>query len=405
MFNYREILTPRIPKRLDDYIHRYLKYSNIKFESETLIPHETISKYCRGVISKTRNPALISSNHLDIIAHHMTEHKYGSKSKDKDRFKKELFYGNESECENFIKIVLVAIIMNGCRLNPFLHFDTDRALFEFILLQRKHIDDDLYYLTLTAKSCIDHGMDYHDTTILRSTATVTEWSVAELKEKIDTFLNTHFLFFYSKENRQMYSTLTQDNEFDKQKQKMSNLLLRCVLRDVKFNLSFSQRLSLQMINNKKDVKAQVENFLMYNGSYGDIAVDYLEYDYYLFVRAFNCFWETDKVGIMDYFNRHLFNDFEIKKSGYPKIKNAKYDTIFTSDSLFQKLDILRGFDKLTNRDSFISSQILSYALQFSLSTQEIISTEDEKGLNFFDYICKQTENINHYVIQEINPRD
>ena len=140
---------------------------------------------------------------------------------------------------------------------------------------------------------------------------------------------------------------------------------------------------------------------MNKGNYGEIVLDYKEGDYYLFINAFQKFWEKKKSMYMSYFNKVLFNEELYLKNGL-KFLNVEYIRNQLCSSEFITLNEQSGYlDMYYEEEAIISTYYQQLTLQ-ELFLRNQIDIGKENNSAFYSYInsmhMKTTEYINNQIL-------
>lgn len=428
MLNYTDLLYSNIANRIKAYRNAIANKTQLKFCTHTLcgeIDVSTLSRIENVKIDKNRNPYLLSKGNIKTFCKYIKTPKKVTPT--------ELIWGTEQERENFIKIILLSLIMNGDKLveeeiNPFFYSEDYSDLFHWAYKQRICQDDAFKEYISTACAVIDENIPYNDNTTVslvdenipyndNITPSLIEphdsITFKDLLNKTLAYFNKEYKFFFNQDNFYAYEKLK--NGYDKRYEEISNLLLKRVLREPIFAQSFYHRLvnklSYGKEKNEEGFKKNLDDFILGKGTYGLLALDCviedLPNDYYRFVNAFNIFWEQNKKELMKFFNKHIFENKNLEQSGLKTFDNKFFRKLLTSDE-FVKLN--RKVDELNkhhDRNSILSNYFFESAIQEALARNDMekqACDTDTKGkidISLFEFVSDISALTNNYINKNI----
>lgn len=326
---------------------------------------------------------------------------------------KQLICGTNSECENFIKIILLAIIMNGdCYnsvvTNPFSHFDNINDLVNWAYPQRIDDDQELFiqlacaYETSQQKKCITNTTVIPQSPFPNNESLLThEITGKELENQLNNYFINKYGFFYSEENYNLYEKL--ETKYIPEFDKISNLLLRLVLNDPIFARSFIQHLYNEIISSAALAKLpnppalekihSLKEFTLYQGQYGNLALDYKGPNYHIFISAFNKFWENHKKDFMSYFEKNFFSNLK-ENTWLKEFKNDFFHSMITAPEFQRFIENILYTDIYNSKDAIVSSTYIDSSIKLIFSKQRAIAennrdpnnTEWNFFFNFFNIV-------------------
>lgn len=357
MMNYTNLLYCDIGNRVKKYRNTPQKKSQTKFCLKNMnnqIDIATLSRIENGKADKNKNPYLLSIAHIEILCNFITIPQKITPT--------ELIWGTEQEREDFVKLIILAILMNSDSINPFENktvedwFKNETMILPFFEKEKRDLlsDDEFEYY---------------------------------LKDKYGFFLNSDNYYRYEKF----------ENKFNKDFEKISNLILKLILQDFVFSKKFIQQMinftnhtvnSYNDINddnvNKSDgIRKLIENFVTNKGEYSIIILDNKSNNYHIFITAFNKFWNKYREHYMKFFNDNLFLKTEelLPDKNPLKILNNKYinEMLISKEFIELNEDLLLLSDYVDN-DSALSNMNFKFMLQGAL--QENLFIEEKNDMDF-----------------------
>ena len=273
-----------------------------------VIDQRTIAKVEQGLAGR-KNPYLLSANQIGCLAK-----VFGITPK-------ELVWGDETEREDLVRLMLIAIIADRAKTDPFVYYD-NTELPEFFAWAKKQkcLDDDLREIALFADQMVQElpkaGMVTQGMR-LRDGTTVT---VGEAYERLSAFFSERYGWFYSADNKRLYDLLhsdavDSDNDRAKRQHNLADVVLESIMADLRFAMAFCNRVSNSANNtgytSDEITEAATKDLRGDKGRFADIAMDYGEYDYYLFVDAFRRFWERHGEALVRVMDESIFTEAKL----------------------------------------------------------------------------------------------
>ena len=378
--NFTGVYYKEISKRLIKYMEEN-QYTLQRLSEEIKIDYFDLSRIKNTIIIEKKNKYFLSPGKIEILCSQM------GISAD------ELIWGGADERERFIKIILCAVLMNGAEKSPFVYFDEEKPLenryelFQWAYTQRSaehlwpFLSAAMAFIEAKPDCCMDDSLIFSYGQA--PDAPIKECTFSDLYYEVQNFFKTEYPFFYNKENKTAYDNLISDNKTDPDLDELAFLILEQIMNDYAFTKSFITRLTNDMRNYNyihhhpnssffsnirkddiKPVKNRVEQFISRKGKYGDLITDYVQYDFHLFVKAFEKFWEEYKDIYMDYFEKNLFNKSNIETNGLKKLTNSHIMQIINSDSLKEIIHDKNILAEYTQPPKIIIKNYIRNQLQF-----------------------------------------
>lgn len=294
-----------------------------------------------GRAYKKKNPYLLTVDQIYVI------------SKLIKKEPKELIFGNINEREDTVKLILLAIIMNGAKygnnesgkgefINPFVDTrvrKSDReknAKKKSEEVVQKNLKEFLrlsaYFIKSESGDRILYLYNYFNS--------IVEIDEEVINECVTWFQKNHPFFASVKHFENMERLL---NEPDKELEYQSNLLIKLLIGNNRFAQLFMQGLS-NITHNQitvpdlvpEDFKIPVKDFINNSNQFGGLAVDFKNAGFAIFVKAFTEMWERNNAIFMDYFNKHLFN-LDLSEHGLKHVNDEFIHNLITSSEFSKTL--------------------------------------------------------------------
>lgn len=397
MQNYTNALYHLISNRIAEYMNKNnLTSTQLSLDLNT--DQGTISRIKNCKINKNKNRYLISPTLITELSSYFNKTIY------------QFIWGEKHERENFVKIILLSVMMNGSKLNPFVCFADNDNLDLFIWANKqKCLPDNIRAYVLTAISVLSKFKNANETTSISPSVFDGEKkcgnsiSILELKLRVIKYFKSEYGFFFNTKNHTIYSLINNKEEtideinntdYDNQLNILSNLILSQVMYNYAFASSYINRVCNNIVNNNSNntnrVIADIKKFLLNQGRYCDIALDFKEYDYCLFVNAFNQFWDKHRQKYMSYFNKKLFGNKNIEQYGLKFFKNKYFYMIITDNEFIKINSEANLIDEYTDTEAFLSKNYvrlkLANTIQINLfKDDELTKRSIHEAVS--DYIC------------------
>lgn len=347
MLNFTQLLYKNIANRIKVYMQEH-NMSQVTLSACTGIDSSAISKILKSKTSEKKNPYLLSSSQIEEFSNQMKISPY------------ELIWGTREEQEEFIKLIIIALLMNDGEINPFETKPFEEWLRLEILVNSKFEEEK------------------------RNTIST---------EETTSYLNKKYGYFVNNSNSEKYDLIK--NQFDYEYEKISNIILKLLLGDYEFSSKFIDHLinynnnldSIRACNEKininhyESIRLLIEDFITNKGAYGNIVIDNKSNSYYLFISAFNKFWDRVKDKYIKFFKDNLFSIISCdpnEKNSMKKLKNNDIHKIVKSQSFIQLNEELLLLSEYDNEDFILSNMNLRLQLQCNIQIALFYEKTDDK---------------------------
>lgn len=349
MLNFTGLLYSSIGSRVKA-IRKSRKESQERFCYHTLQNQINISALSRienGKNDKHKNPYLLSATQIEILCEY-------------EKIKpSELIWGTDDEKESFIKMLILAILMNSDKINPF----ENKELEEWAALETK--------INPNWENELSHD------------------------ERIQ-YLKDTYGYFINSTNANNYRML--ENRFEPAYEKLSNLILKLLLTDYKFSSSFISHLirytqnmaGIQQKTTQTDsIKGLIRHFVTNKGEYSVILLDNKSKDYSLFIAAFEKFWNRYKNIYLEYFAENLFSlidDTEGARNDLKYVQNPDFHSVFTANAFIQLNEELLLLSDYDDSNSILTN--MNFRLQLQQAMQMNLLADGETDMEFLQCLNK-----------------
>ena len=379
MLNYTEAFYKMIGKR----IKKTRKENNLTqedLEEKDVITVSVLSRAENGNAQPKRNPYLLNVSHIKSLC---------------NAFKiscSELIWGNEKDQENFVKFLLLAILLNGNSMNPFLYFDSKLELYKWLYTQAG-IPEELACYLYCAIDVYEQEPNCSDSAKLIP-LDYPEISLGEINTKVKTYLEQSYTFFYDEtgEYYNAYESLLKEDAdksicpaFDKELLALSDIIFKDLMHDYNFTVDFTNHATPSVFT-ENEISAEIEQLIIHPSSFINNALDYKGYSYSKFVNAFNRLWEKRKDTLMPFFQKHLFHNKELENSGLKHFKSRDFDRIIKSDEFYQLCNTANIMEEYTDPETILAKNYFRSFIQSRLQ-QNAFSRNKIEDLAFWDYVA------------------
>ena len=389
----------------DEFIAR------IKVQRNISLDRYMLSNIERGKIYIKKNPYLLTEDQLIAISMLMKVEP------------QEVIFGSEIEKEDTVKLILLAIILNGAKYNgkldgkegfvyPFINTEITKR-------ERKKIVDTKCKKVKGESSKEKARKEFEELTIIdlkefislcryfinnesanrlllldlnQQINLVEEVEDGELEEYINWFEN-NYPFFSSKKNFESMRYLS--NEPNKELEYPSNLIIKLLIGNNNFAKMFMEGLSnihhygiFSSQNGLEESNLTIEGFINKTGQFGHIAIGYKDDRFPFFVKAFNEMWERNSEPFISYFNERFF-DIDLRNYGLKKIDNNLIHHLITS-SEFNEIIYNRIEIEKYNMETMKGHNTFDLYLQ-KMIIKEKVEIEDLAANNLFKYVNSMME--------------
>ena len=325
-----------------------------------------------GRIYKKKNPYLLKEDQMFGISE-LTGYE-----------PKNLIFGNDKEREDTVKLILLAVIMNGAKygtdeknkeifINPFIDTKVKKEDREELYKElRKNNTEEIAKekSEKLGRNSLEEFLRLSKDFIKNESANriVYLYSRFNSIEKIDDEEIGEYIewfrikqpFFSNKNHFESMKYLV--NEPDKELEYPSNLLIKLLIGNNSFAQLFMKGLSMRSQyqimypNHFPKNYNLVENFINNYNQFGDLAIDFKESGFTRFVEAFTEMWERNDEKFMDYFNKNLFN-INLSEQGLKQIDDEFIHSLITSNEfskmLYDMIEVERyGMQTMKGHNTF-----------------------------------------------------
>lgn len=307
-----------------------------------------LSRIENGKNDKHKNPYLLSSSQIEILC-------------ECEKIKpSELIWGTDDEKESLIKMLILALLMNSDKINPF----EDKELEEWSAFEIK------------VNSSWENDM--------RNKLS---------PDEVAQYLNDKYGYFINSTNARHYEIL--NNHFEPAYEKSSNLILKLLLTDYKFSSNFIFHV-IRYTGNTADIdqetdpiKALIRNFVTNKGEYSINLLDNKTKDYSLFIIAFEKFWRRYKDTYLEHFDKTLFSlidDTGKIRNDLKHVQNSDFHSVFTDDAFIQLNEELLLLSDYEDSDSILAS--MNYRLELQMAMHENLFIDGKADMEFLKCLSK-----------------
>ncbi len=348
--DFTNFLYHRIGERIKDYRRTkfgkqkdFLAYIQLEHHSYAM-DRQRLSYIENGKTSKKKNPHFLSESHVELF------------SKIIDISSKELKFGNLAEQEEFMKLVLINIFMNGStqmpdtrmeqvEFNPIFDvLESDKEFFRLAMHNLKMYleDEKALYRIATDNFYIASGGDI-----------VNHTKVLEDRKNISSKLSSIDNFFFGKYSAKYYRLLMDGSQMYAEQ---AAILLKCLLGNFNLASDFLARCDnletygfggLELRSPDLDVY-YIDNYLGGKGNFSAAVIDWKEISYRKFIAAFNEFYKIHSVKFYNFFDEHIFSK-TLKELSNQYINN-----------LFSSLTFINLLKDIFEEDQFIPSRMIGH---------------------------------------------
>jgi len=373
--SYTDFLYKSIGKRVN--------YFRINDRTVTGLLHPSLDAYCEklenidpavlsrienGISLKKKNPYLISPGIMNQL----------SKLFDNDC--KKLIWGTTSDKENFVKLLLIAILLNGAASinkeshNPFIYYENNCDLFRWAA-ETQRIPENLQYFCDLAINLYVQNLVSSDNMRL-SRENEESIPIHELRTRLDTHFEEKYGFFYSKINFEDYALLNMSH--DSSLVNLSDALFTQLMHNYEFVEGFTTRATTSIHNKGYDddnILINAEQLLLHPSRFIVIALDFNGIYYFRFVEAFENAWKQNKDKYICYFTTKIFENPKLEESGLKHFQNSDFDEVIKSDSFYELCNTTSVMERYTSPEA-----ILSYDF-FRASIQKVCQENENRDFN------------------------
>lgn len=355
MLQYRNYVFKNIGSRIKEA--RKIKKETQEEFSNNLIQYYInmdrwrLSSIEKGKAVKRNNPHLLAKDHINGISEYM-----GCKPK-------ELVFGKKEERNNFVKLVLLGIIMNGDK-----HYYTNEIINPFIDIKKADEDTEEFF-RLAELNIIDESLikQLEELYVKKNDSNYLEISELLINDCINYY--KEYYEFFSEPTYYQNMKYLLPNIFSKELEISANLLVSLLFSNSKFAVEFmdgrfnSDKISLKTNENFINL---IEN----KGQFGGFAIDWKEMGYPVFTKAFNEMWERNGDLFITYFENNLFN-IDIEETGLKHLDDENFHSLITASD-FQNI-----LYKLLNEERYNIKTMIGHKIAGNYLEKYIIAAEVE----------------------------
>lgn len=324
-----------------------------------------LSRIENGKAIKNKNPYLMNEWQITCISNAL------------NISKEELIWGTREEQENFVKMIILSILMNGNQqspLNPFHYPDDDK---EFLIWANKQkiVPDELRNQILISTTVTDSLKKYADDKQRNDYLNVENAiSISKLVSELKDLFSEQYSFFFNKENYKSFETFfsKQDEEY----QRLANTIFKQLLQNYSFTVGYTKRVLAYISNTSNiessDISSKIESLLLFPSQYMNIALDYKEMDYFNFIQAFEMLWNNHSTDYMNYFDSKLFKSSLLDEYGLKKFQNKDFDAILKSDEFYNLSNTINVIDAYYNPEAVLANNYNMLSIQSAIQRNMLV---------------------------------
>ncbi|PAQ15109.1 hypothetical protein CD798_07575 [Bacillaceae bacterium SAOS 7] len=286
-------------------------------------------------IAKKRNPYLMSKKQFNLLPKFM------------GYSQSELVFGDSKERENTVKLILLAIILNGAKLNkngkqefinPFIDIRITKKDFEELVNELK-ISISKESAQKVAKELIKNNLEEFKRVswFFEDFQKQSFKDINNIEEESKQWFEKYYPFFTNIKYFKGMQYLM--NERDSELEEHSNLLIKLLIGNNSFAKLFMQGISNRVHNQKfvphlisNTYEIDVVDFIINEGQFGALALDFKNAGYTIFIKAFDEMWTRNGAILMNYFNENLFK-INLEDQSLKKINDEFLHEVITSTEL------------------------------------------------------------------------
>lgn len=381
--NLNKLLFKLISEKIKDYRENILKKNQSDFiayiqTKGTHIDRSQLSRIENGRADPHKNPNLMSSSQIEDF------------SKIMNISKKELIFGSENEVRDVVKLILLNLLINDSDINPFFDVESENN-YEFFKKANYNISEsELNNLNMKKSEIfeIQLNLELLDKKVLK-----------RYKDVLSSELYNFDNFFFNSSNFKLYELVTE--EFKKNYEYNSNLLLKLLYSDLKFASDFLTRQTNYIHSYNEENKTFFEHHTDNTGNFAKYIINEKEDSYKIFVNAFNEMYRRNFKIFIDFFNEKLFNKINDMNTNYMSIvKNNNINDLLSSPELSQLLNKIY-LEEQMNPDTFLGHHYIKNAFMTDLIEVNNKQKEYNKGKKYGDYeLFYDTRNLVEYFIHQ-----
>ncbi|HLQ83390.1 MAG TPA: hypothetical protein VK121_06085 [Pseudogracilibacillus sp.] len=372
MINFRKYLFKNIGKRIRDYRKNIDKKSqevfadNLKHNYHIHFDRYRLSSIENGKAVKSKNPHLLSRDLIDIFSIHM------------ETTPKILIFGEEQERIDFIKLVLLGIIMNGER-----HYKEARKIINPII-DVGEIKSDIVGFAKNAMFNIPRDTKFHKEIENVFIYKDKNPSKELINKSLDWYKENYGFFAEPIQYKNMNYL---QGEHNLELEYLSTLLIQLLFSNTEFASDYMNRntgdalIGLEYVS-KED--RPIIQLMKNEGKHGGSAIDWKELSYSKFIKSFEEMWERNKDYFIEYFEINLFN-INIIEVGLKNLTDSFFHQL-TTDAEFKNIlhDILNK--ERNNTNTFLGHRKAQiYVDQYNMEMLDASNKGFQKETGYNEY--------------------
>lgn len=293
--------------------------SSKDFADELKVHPNVISNIINQNVYPETNPYLISKNHLFSFSEYF------------NMSPKVFAWGDNEDRERLVAIILLGILFNGSKKNPFIPFDEDtpaETLFKWAKDQYAILPPEFLYKIEKVLDLLKMIPKFDQSEPLNFD--YQKESIQDIKINILELFREKLGMFMSKENHELYEAIKTNR--DSQLTSLSGLLTNQLMIHYRFATNLIEKLDLWLneVEKQKDINYYPDELLTEFMSNTYIFDDYDSADYRFFVEAFYKFWRNNKHIYMEFFNETFFENDKKLANGFRDYQNQDFDNVIKS---------------------------------------------------------------------------
>ena len=380
--DYTNLLYHQIIERIQDYTRRN-KLSNVYMANASGIDAGDYSRMLQG-----KRKYLLSAKDAKGLADLMCISV------------ERLIWGDDTEKELFIKLVLLAALTNGSKTAPIKYYSTPEPLFRWALTQ-ECLPKELHDYAVTALAVLEQSpaVDINITQVyqaytdpdVNSSPTGAPLTIVSVYNEITAFFCDEYSFYYNERNAHLFSLLK--NKRDTTLDALAGEIMNQILTDYSFTEKYTTRILTLFQNNAAgsfdDRKAALQNLLCGGSDFGDAIQDWGRQDYKDFIRVFEDFWRKHKKDYLAYFHGVLFADQNVVKKGLKAIPNDVLNSIFASPGAISMLHKQNAMEEFESDEILLARNYFRFSVHSALRKQKVLCNIELKKEDDFEVYSQQ----------------
>ena len=144
-------------------------------------------------------------------------------------------------------------------------------------------------------------------------------------------------------------------------------VFRHFTEDCKCSTSITSRIDVtELVTHSKNTGTK-----FYEGQFGDLALDFGEYDYDLFIRAFNRLWETHGDSYMEVFNKAIFQDTALEMS-LKYFQDDRFDAFISSEKFLNIVSEHNTANEFLSDEAYLAKMMKTQFLHYLIDRYGVL---------------------------------